>query len=194
MVTINVIEKNKNNIVKNLNSYEMEAYIKYLINVLYDSFIEHDKERCLKVKSLIEETTKLFEKEGYSNSIAKELEFRLAKANSFLIQTLEDKQEIIVELTKVIVENGLENYINKIMFSNSILKRLIKSYEEEPSGTLASTIKDVAFNVESELIGIKYLLSDKHEVYNSIYAEEYEILAEEYSILQDSQKKINSFK
>ena len=48
--------------------------------------------------------------------------------------------------------------------------------------------------VETELLGIKYLLDNRQEVYNSIYAEEYEILAEEYSIFQDSQKKINSFK
>ena len=79
------------------------------------------------------------------------------------------------------------------MFSNSILRRIIESYEEEPSGTLASTIKDVAFRVESELIGIKFLLGNKHDIYNSIYAEEYEILAEEYSTFQDLQKKINSF-
>ena len=80
------------------------------------------------------------------------------------------------------------------MFSNSILRRLIESYEKEPSGTLASTIKDIVERVETELLGIKYLLDNRQEVYNSIYAEEYEILAEEYSIFQDSQKKINSFK
>ena len=79
------------------------------------------------------------------------------------------------------------------MFSNSILRRLIESYEKEPSGTLASTIKDVAERVETELLGIKYLLTDRPEVYTSVYAEEYEILAEEYSIFKNLQKKINSF-
>ena len=146
MVTINVIEKNKNNIVKDLKPYEMEAYIKYLINVLYESFIEHDKERCLKVKSLIEETTKIFEKEGYSNSIAKELEFRLVKANSFLIQTLEDKHEIEIGLTKVIVENNYYNDISKVIHDYTILKSLLDSYEKTPTRVLAKIIFRLKFS------------------------------------------------
>ena len=191
MVTINVIEKNKNNIVKDLKPYEMEAYIKYLINVLYESFIEHDKERCLKVKSLIEETTKIFEKEGYSNSIAKELEFRLAKANSFLIQTLEDKHEIEVELTKVIVENNYYNDISKVIHDNHILKSLLDSYEKTPTKELASAIKDVIHLVESNLIDINFLLEEKEFTENNIYTEEVEILKEYYSSVVDLIKKIN---
>lgn len=54
------------------------------------------------------------------------------------------------------------------MFSNSILRRGIESYEKEPSGTLVSTIKDIVERVETELLGIKYLLDNRQEVYNSI--------------------------
>lgn len=194
MANINSIERDKRNIIKNFSNEEMSTYLETLTVLYYESYLEQDLEKHLAVNKLIKEAVELYEAEGYNNTSKNELIFKLNKANELLGITLEEKDKLKLELSKVIVESGLENYIDRIMFSNSILRRLIESYEKEPSGTLASTIKDVAFRVESELIGIKFLLKNKHDIYNSIYAEEYEILAEEYSIFQDSQKKINSFK
>lgn len=193
MANINSIERDKRNIIKNFSNEEMSTYLETLTVLYYESYLEQDLEKHLAVNKLIKEAVELYEAEGYNNTSKNELIFKLNKANELLGITLEEKDKLKLELSKVIVENGLENYINRIMFSNSILRRLIESYEKEPSGTLASTIKDIVERVETELLGIKYLLANRQEVYNSIYAEEYEILAEEYSIFQDSQKKINSF-
>ena len=194
MANINSIERDKRNIIKNFSNEEMSTYLETLTVLYYESYLEQDLEKHLAVNKLIKEAVELYEAEGYNNTSKNELIFKLNKANELLGITLEEKDKLKLELSKVIVENGLENYIDRIMFSNSILRRLIESYEKEPSGTLASTIKDIVERVETELLGIKYLLDNRQEVYNSIYAEEYEILAEEYSIFQDSQKKINSFK
>ena len=194
MANINSIERDKRNIIKNFSNEEMSTYLETLTVLYYESYLEQDLEKHLAVNKLIKEAVELYEAEGYNNTSKNELIFKLNKANELLGITLEEKDKLKLELSKVIVENGLENYINKIMFSNSILRRLIESYEKEPSGTLASTIKDIVERVETELLGIKYLLDNRQEVYNSIYTEEYEILAEEYSIFQDSQEKINSFK
>ena len=194
MANINSIERDKRNIIKNFSNEEMSTYLETLTVLYYESYLEQDLEKHLAVNKLIKEAVELYEAEGYNNTSKNELIFKLNKANELLGITLEEKDKLKLELSKVIVEKGLENYIDRIMFSNSILRRLIESYEKEPSGTLASTIKDIVERVETELLGIKYLLDNRREVYNSIYAEEYEILAEEYSIFQDSQEKINSFK
>ena len=194
MATVRELATKRKNILLNMKSEEMSAYLETLVTLYYESYLEQDLEKHLAVNKLIEEAVEVYERTGYNNTSKNELIFKLNRANELLGITLEEKDKLKLELSKVIVENGLENYINKIMFSNSILRRLIESYEKEPSGTLASTIKDIVERVETELLGIKYLLDNRQEVYNSIYTEEYEILAEEYSIFQDSQKKINSFK
>lgn len=193
MATIDSVEHKKKEIIRKFKPEEMTVYLESLTVLYYESYLEHDLEKHLAVSKLIKEAVELYEAEGYDNTSKNELIFKLNKANELLGITLEEKDKLKLELSKVIVENGLENYINRIMFSNSILRRLIESYEKEPSGTLASTVKDVAERVETELLGIKYLLTDRPEVYTSDYAEEYEILAEEYSIFKNLQKKINSF-
>ena len=193
MANVNAIERQKKEIIRKFKPEEMTTYLESLVAIYYESFLEQDLEKHLAVNKLIEEAVELYEKEGYNNTSKNELIFKLNKANELLGKSLEEKHKLKVDLSKVIVENGLENNINKIMFSNSILRRLIESYEKEPSGTLASTIKDVAERIESHIIGIKFLLENKHEIYNSIYAEDYEILEEEYSIFKNLQKKINSF-
>ena len=192
MATIRSIEKEKQNIIKNFKPEEMTAYLENLVAIYYETFLEQDLEKHLAVNKLIEEAVELYEKAGYNNTSKNELIFKLNKANELLGKSLEEKEKLKVDLSKVIVENGIENNINRIMFSNSILRRLIESYEEEPSGTLASTIKEAAYRIESHNFGTKLLLEDRSEIYNSIYAEEYEILKEEYSTLEDLVKKSNS--
>ena len=192
MATIRSIEKEKRNIIRNFKPEEMSAYLETLVALYYETYLEQDLEKHLEVNKLIEEAVELYESVGYNNTSKNELIFKLNKANELLGVTISEKDSLKVEISKVIVETGLDNKINRIMFSNSILKLLLESYEKEPSGTLASTIKEAAYRIESHNFGTKLLLEDRSEIYNSIYAEEYEILKEEYSTLEDLVKKSNS--
>ena len=192
MATIRSIEKEKQNIIKNFKPEEMSAYLETLVSLYYETYLEQDLEKHLEINKLIEEAVELYESIGYNNTSKNELIFKLNKANELLGVTITEKDSLKVEISKVIVETGLDNKINRIMFSNSILKLLLESYEKEPSGTLASTIKEAAYRIESHNFGTKLLLEDRSEIYNSIYAEEYDILKEEYSTLEDLVKKSNS--
>ena len=192
MATIRSIEKEKRNIIRNFKPEEMSAYLETLVALYYETYLEQDLEKHLEVNKLIEEAVELYESVGYNNTSKNELIFKLNKANELLGVTISEKDSLKVEISKVIVETGLDNKINRIMFSNSILKLLLESYEKEPSGTLASTIKEAAYRIESHNFGTKLLLEDRSEIYNSIYAEEDEILKEEYSTLEDLVKKSNS--
>ena len=191
MVNTSSIERNKNKIIRKFKPEEMTAYLESLIVVYYQTFIEQDLEKHLAVSDLIKESVKIYEKEGYDNTEKNEIIFKLNKANELLGKTLEEKDKQKIELSKVIVENSQENYINILFFCNSILRRLLESYEKTPSEELASAVKDVAERVETEVIGIKFFLENKHEVYNSIYAEVYSIIEEEYLALEKQLKQIN---
>ena len=193
MVNIHSIEKDKNKVIAELKPYEMEAYLKYLINNLYEAFIEHDEEKALANKEAIEEATKIYEAKGYSNANAVESDLRLSIANDVLCETLEAKHEKEVELSKTIVANYYDNEINKLMYSNSILRRLINGYEKEPSEVMLATIKDVAERVESELIGIKPFIEDRRTSNKLLYPDSLEIIEEYYSQYLDLVEKIDSF-
>ena len=192
MVSLKSLENEKKDIIKNLKPYEMKAYINYNVNRLYEAYLEGNEEVALASKKNIEEATKLYEAKGYDNSLAIELNLRLAKANEVLVKTLEEKHEQEVELSKVIVANAYDNDIIKVIHNNSILKSLLASYEKRPSEELASAMKDVLFIVESDLLGIKFLLEEKEITENKLYAEEVEILKDYYSTFESLQKKINS--
>ena len=193
MVNLRSLENDKANIIKNLKPYEMKAYINYNVNRLYEAYLEGNEEIALASKRNIEEATNLYESKGYENSLAIELGLRLDKANAVLVETLEAKQEQEVEFSKVIVANAYDNDIMKLIHNNNILKTLVDSYEKRPSEELASAMKDVLFIVESDLVGIKFLLEEKEITENKLYAEEVEILKDYYSTFLDLQKKINSF-
>lgn len=193
MANIKSIENEKKEIIRNFKPSEMEAYIKSLITILYESFLEQDLEKCSSAKRLIEEATSIYEAEGYVNSLGKELEFRLAKANELLIESVEENTKTKVELSKIIVDNAYYNNILKIYHDNSILKTLIEAYEEKPSEKLASLSKEILFKVESNLVGIKYLLEEKEITENKLYAEELEIIKNEYSNFKILAEKINNF-
>lgn len=192
MANINSIERDKKNIIKNFKPSEMDSYITALTTVLYESFLKKDFNKCSSIKKLIEEATEIYEAEGYSNSIAVELKIRLAKANEVLAETLDSKEKQEIELTKIIVDNSYYNDIVKIIHDKSILESLLASYEKAPSEELASAIKDVLHLVESNLVGIKFLLEEKEFTENTVYTEEVEILKEYYSSVEDLATKINS--
>ena len=193
MVSLRSIEQDKVNIIKNLKPYEMKAYINYNVNRLYEAYLDGNEGIALASKRNIEEATKLYEAEGYDNSLAIELSLRLAKANEVLVKTLEEKHEQEVELSKVIVANAYDNDITKVIHDVNILESLVASYEKRPSEELAVAIKDVVKLSESNLIGIKFLLEEKEITENKLYAEEVEILKDYYSTFEDLVKKINSF-
>lgn len=192
MANINSIERDKRNIIKNFKPSEMDSYITALTTVLYESFLKKDFNKCSSIKKLIEEATEIYEAEGYSNSIAVELKIRLAKANEVLAETLDSKEKQEIELTKIIVDNSYYNDIVKVIHDKSILESLLASYEKAPSEELASAIKDVLHLVESNLVGIKFLLEEKEFTENTVYTEEVEILKEYYSSVEDLATKINS--
>lgn len=192
MANINSIERDKKNIIKNFKPSEMDSYISALTTVLYESFLKKDFNKCFSIKKLIEEATEIYEAEGYSNSLAIELKIRLAKANEVLAETLDSKEKQEIELTKIIVDNSYYNDIVKVIHDKSILESLLASYEKAPSGELASAIKDVLHLVESNLVGIKFLLEEKEFTENTVYTEEVEILKEYYSSVEDLATKINS--
>jgi len=193
MANIKSLEADKRNILKNLDPVEMEAYIKKLISDLYEAFLLNDIETLKTSKELIEEATNVFKSEGYINSLSKELEFRLAKANEVLVETLESKKEAEITLSKVIVENNYFNYISSLSYSINILETLIEGYSKEPSEVMLATIKEVAVIVENHLTGIRFFISDKDLAENVVYAEELDLLKKYYSTYEDLATKINGF-
>ena len=193
MANIKSLEADKRNILKNLDPVEMEAYIKKLISDLYEAFLLNDIETLKTSKELIEEATNVFKSEGYINSLSKELEFRLAKANEVLVETLESKKEAEITLSKLIVEKNYFNYISSLSYSINILETLIEGYSKEPSEVMLATIKEVAVIVENHLTGIRFFISDKDLAENVVYAEELDLLKKYYSTYEDLATKINGF-
>ena len=193
MANIKSLEADKRNILKNLDPVEMEAYIKKLISDLYEAFLLNDIETLKTSKELIEEATNVFKSEGYINSLSKELEFRLAKANEVLVETLESKKEAEITLSKLIVEKNYFNYISRLSYYINNLETLIESYSKEPSEVMLATIKEVAVIVENHLTGIRFFISDKDLAENVVYAEELDLLKKYYSTYEDLATKINGF-
>lgn len=181
MVSVGSIERDKKQIIKNFKPSEMESYLKSLVAILYESYLEHDLDKCSSAKRLIEEATEIYEAEGYVNSLSKELSFRLAKANEVLVNTLEEKDKLEIELSKVIVENTYSNYIETIINANAVLNSLLESYRKAPSEELALAIKDVAFIEDNNLTGIKFFIEDRSTFNNTVFGEELEILVNYYS-------------
>ena len=66
-MNLNQMQKERKELIENLKPYEMEVYIKGLINNLYEAFLEQDSEKALASKELIEEATELFKSKGYIN-------------------------------------------------------------------------------------------------------------------------------
>jgi len=192
MVNINSIEKEKKNIILNFKPEEFEAYLKSLVAIYYESFLVQDKEKHLTVTNLIEEAVDVYETK-YSNTSYNRLVYEVNKANELLAETLEAKDKQEIELTKVIVENIYTNNIEKVIHDKLILESLVASYVKAPSEELASVVKDVLHLVESDLVGIKFLLENKVFTENVVYAEEVKILKDYYSSVVDLAERINSF-
>lgn len=191
MVNVNSIERNKQQIIKNFNPEEMEAYLKSLVNLYYESFLTQDKEKHLAVTKLIEEAVKIYEAEGYNNTSYNRLVYEVNKANELLTETLIEKEEI-AKAGKYFLSEYYSNQINYLIHNNVILKDLIEVYTEAPSEILLENTKHILGNISSDLVGIKILLEeDVPEDFP--FKEDVEIIEEYYSKFLQLQKKINSF-
>ena len=191
MVNVNSIERDKQQIIKNFNPKEMEAYLKSLVNLYYESFLTQDKEKHLAVTKLIEEAVKIYEAEGYNNTSYNRLVYEVNKANELLTETLIEKEEL-AKAGKYFLSEYYSNKINYLIHNNVILKDLIEVYTEAPSEILLENTKHILGNISSDLIGTKILLEE--DVPDDFpFKEDIEILEEYYSIFLDLQKKINSF-
>ena len=191
MVNVNSIERDKQQIIKNFNPKEMEAYLKSLVNLYYESFLTQDKEKHLAVTKLIEEAVKIYEAEGYNNTSYNRLVYEVNKANELLTETLIEKEEI-AKAGKYFLSEYYSNKINYLIHNNVILKDLIEVYTEAPSEILLENTKHILGNISSDLVGIKILLEeDVPEDFP--FKEDVEIIEEYYSKFLQLQKKINSF-
>ena len=191
MVNVNSIERNKQQIIKNFNPEEMEAYLKSLVNLYYESFLTQDKEKHLAVTKLIEEAVKIYEAEGYNNTSYNRLVYEVNKANELLTETLIEKEEL-AKAGKYFLSEFYSNQINYLIHNNVILKDLIEVYTEAPSEILLENTKHILGNISSDLVGIKILLEeDVPEDFP--FKEDVEIIEEYYSKFLQLQKKINSF-
>lgn len=191
MVNVNSIERDKQQIIKNFNPKEMEAYLKSLVNLYYESFLTQDKEKHLAVTKLIEEAVKIYEAEGYNNTSYNRLVYEVNKANELLTETLIEKEEL-AKAGKYFLSEYYSNKINYLIHNNVILKDLIEVYTEAPSEILLENTKHILGNISSDLVGIKILLEeDVPEDFP--FKEDVEIIEEYYSKFLQLQKKINSF-
>lgn len=174
------LENDKVNVIRNLKPEEMKIYIKSLVNVLYESYLDGNEEKALASKRLIEEATSIYKKEGYENSLSIELGLRLDKANEVLIETLQAKEKQEIELSKVIVANAYDNDINKVISYINILEPILDSYEKAPSEELYSALENIVNVAESDLVGIKYLVEEVESEEDSIFSEDKAILEDHY--------------
>ena len=153
MVNVNSIERDKQQIIKNFNPEEMEAYLKSLVNLYYESFLTQDKEKHLAVNNLIKEAVNVYETK-YSNVKYNNLVYQVNKANELLTETLIEKEEII-ESGKYFLSEYYHNKIKYLIHNNIILKDLIEVYTEAPSEILLKNTKHILGNISSDLVGVR---------------------------------------
>ena len=193
MANVNAIERQKKEIIKNFKPVEFEAYLKSLVSLYYETYLEQNKEKHLATEKLIEEAVKVYETK-YSNVKYNSLVYQVNKANELLTETLIKKSEILTT-AEYLIANSYSDKIDKVLHETSILKTVFEAYEKTPSEELASLLKDVLFMAESNLIGVKYTLELNEENFTKEdypFKEDLQILEEFYSEFLELVKKINS--
>ena len=173
MTSLSKLEQEKRFALRGLSSQEKKSYMKSLIDNLYTGFMEQDPKKTLNSRELIEETTDEFVRMGYSNSHEIELSLRLQKANELLVKTLEEKDELQMELSKRIVEDYHDRLICDSMFCNTILEHLT-SCECNPSNSVR-WVEPLLVLLENHIYSSKIFL----ENYEGYDKESYEIIKSE---------------
>ena len=193
MANVNTIERQKKEIIKNFAPEEFEAYLKSLVSLYYESYLEQNKEKHSATEKLIEEAVNVYETK-YSNVKYNSLVYQVNKANELLTETLIKKSEILTT-AEYLIANSYSDKIDKVLHETSILKTVFEAYEKTPSEELASLLKDVLFMAESNLIGVKCTLELNEENFTKEdypFKEDLQILEEFYSEFLELVKKINS--
>lgn len=192
-MNLDKINNTKKEIIRSFSPAEMEAYIKSLISNLYEAFINLDTDKALASKELIEEASSIYVNDGYSNTFTKELEFRLAKANECLINTLEEKNKTENLLHEEILTNLFTNQLEKLSYSNGILNILVSAYESEPTENLLAAVKEVHRLIEMELTITKCLLENNYLVGLVDHKEKIDLIRDSYNRYEKLATKINGF-
>ena len=198
MVNINSIERQKKEIIKNFEPEEFEAYLKSLVSLYYETYLEQDKEKHLAVNTLIEDAVNVYETK-YSNVKYNRLVYEVNKANELLTETLIDKHEKEVDLSKHILADRIGCCYGILCSSNFVLEKLVECYSKEPSENMLATIKEIVDYLAFDLFEYKYYLDNdfknlkRLEEVNEMFYNLSEFIQEEYLTYSNLVKKINSF-
>ena len=198
MANINAIERQKKEIIKNFEPEEFEAYLKSLVSLYYETYLEQDREKHLATEKLIEEAVKVYETK-YTNVKYNKLVYEVNKANELLTETLIDKHEKEMKLSKHFLANKVGNCYGTLCSSNFVLEKLVECYSKEPSEVMLATIKEVADYMAFDLSEYDYYLNNdfenlkRLEEVNEMFYNLSKFIAEEYSTYTNLLKKINSF-
>lgn len=198
MVNINAIERQKKEIIKNFKPEEFESYLKSLVSLYYETYLEQDKEKHLAVNTLIEEAVNVYETK-YSNVKYNNLVYQVNKANELLTETLIDKHEKEVNLSKHILADRIGNCYGILCSSNFVLEKLVECYSKEPSEDMLATIKEIVDYLDFDLFEYKYYLDNdfknlkRLEEVNEMFYNLSKFIQEEYLTYTNLLKKINSF-
>lgn len=176
MVTSYKLDSERKKFIKSLEPSEMTKYMKSLINILYDSFLEHKEETALNSKRLIEEATNIFKSEGYANCDAIELSMRVQKSNEVLVKILTEKDKQELELSEFIIELSYQRVYGQLYFYNHILGIVLGSYEK---GLINfKIIEEIVELIEEKSSDINYFMSKKKD--KVVYPEFYEMIVERH--------------
>lgn len=198
MVSLKTLENEKKNVIKSFKPEEFEAYLKSLVNLYYESFLAQDKEKHLAVTKLIEEAVKVYETK-YTNVKYNRLVYEVNKANELLTETLIDKHENEMKLSKQYLANNIGNCYGTLCSSNFVLEKLVECYSKEPSEVMLATIKEVADYMAFDLSEYVFYLNNdfknlkRLEEVNEMFYNLSKFIEEEYSTYTNLLKKINSF-
>ena len=131
--------------------------------------------------------------EGYENSQCVEVGLRLDKANELLCTLLEEKQELKVELSRRLVDEYRNNIIESLMYTNTILEKLLVSWEVDPTGKLGSTIDDLLLYMTNHNFRAKLFL-ENHNVDDDIDSESCEIIRDEFCKFNELKDRVELLK
>lgn len=190
MATINSIDNDLSNIIKNLKPNEMKQYIKVNVNNLYEAFLKGNEKEALASKTAIEEATKLYISKGYENSLSIELGLRLDKANNLLIDTLTERDNIKYNLSCLLTEDYYNKIYDKLKFINRLFE--IISSEEASASENNILVKNIVELISLSSYDIEIFIKSHEEraEENKLYdVYLYELIFSEYEKFKDYYNK-----
>lgn len=190
MVSISNIETDLNKVIRDLEPNVMKQYLKFNINNLYEAFLTGNEEEALASKEIIEKATKLYIQKGFSNSLAIELGLRLDKANSVLIDTLTERDNIKYNLSCLLTEDYYNKIYDKLKFINRLFE--IISSEEASASENNILVKNIVELISLSSYDIEIFIKSHEEraEENKLYdVYLYELIFSEYEKFKDYYNK-----